>query len=75
MMNTTLNGWATRVAPSTMTAGLSASITTLRHWVARLLRQAEERRYLLAMDERELRDIGLTRYDAVAEATKTWWKR
>jgi uncharacterized protein YjiS (DUF1127 family) len=35
---------------------------------------AAERRQLLAMDERMLRDIGITRYDARAEAARSYWR-
>ena len=33
-----------------------------------------ERRALAAMDERGLRDIGLSRYDAFYEADKPFWR-
>jgi uncharacterized protein YjiS (DUF1127 family) len=35
---------------------------------------AAERQQLLAMDERMLRDIGITRYDARAEAARSYWR-
>jgi uncharacterized protein YjiS (DUF1127 family) len=41
--------------------------------LALLRRRAAERRQLLAMDERSLKDLGITRYDAVVEGTKPWW--
>lgn len=74
MLNIMPSGLAARIAPPTMTGILAAGFATLRRRVALLRRRAEERRYLLALAERELRDIGITRYDAVIEATKPWWK-
>jgi uncharacterized protein YjiS (DUF1127 family) len=37
-------------------------------------RRLRERRALAAMDDRGLRDIGLTRYDAYYEARKPFWR-
>ncbi|HUH83707.1 MAG TPA: DUF1127 domain-containing protein [Stellaceae bacterium] len=37
-------------------------------------RRAEERRWLSAMSERDLRDIGLTSLDARQEAGKPFWR-
>jgi uncharacterized protein YjiS (DUF1127 family) len=37
-------------------------------------RRLRERRELAAMDDRGLRDIGLTRYDAYCEASKPFWR-
>jgi len=45
-------------------------IALLVCWRAR----AEERRRLAALDERELRDIGLTRVDALRECAKPFWQ-
>jgi uncharacterized protein YjiS (DUF1127 family) len=42
----------------------------LRIWRRRL----RERRALAAMDDRGLRDIGLSRYDAYYEAGKPFWR-
>ena len=39
-------------------------------WQARV----ENRQHLLELDERLLRDIGLSRYDALKEAAKPFWK-
>lgn len=36
--------------------------------------RARQRRALLALDERLLKDIGLTRADAVREGRKPFWK-
>ena len=43
---------------------------------AELRRAAQERAQLLSLDERELRDIGITRVDALREADRPlrqWW--
>jgi uncharacterized protein YjiS (DUF1127 family) len=37
-------------------------------------RRAQERQELTAMDERELRDIGISRLDARREADKPFWR-
>lgn len=42
----------------------------LWHWYAR----AHERRALMELDERLLRDIGVTRADAEHEASKPFWR-
>jgi uncharacterized protein YjiS (DUF1127 family) len=34
-----------------------------------------DRRALTLMDERSLRDLGLTRYDALHEARKPFWRK
>ncbi|WP_448203577.1 DUF1127 domain-containing protein [Azospirillum sp. sgz302134] len=44
-------------------------------WFAQLWRQRRERAELLSLTDHELRDIGITRYDALAEAQKPFWKR
>ena len=38
-------------------------------------RKAAERRELLALEDRALRDIGITRVDAVAAASRQLWRR
>jgi uncharacterized protein YjiS (DUF1127 family) len=37
-------------------------------------RRSCDRQTLLAADERSLRDMGLTRYDALYEAHKRFWR-
>ncbi len=37
-------------------------------------RRARDRYALLAMSERDLRDIGVTRFDAAREAAKPFWR-
>jgi len=74
MLDSMLSGSVARAAPSRMPGLISAGFAVLRDQVAVLRRRAEERRQLLALDERELRDVGLARCDAVAEAMKSLWK-
>lgn len=42
-------------------------------WLAAALRTIESRRYLEEMDDRMLRDIGLTRGAAIEEARRAPW--
>jgi uncharacterized protein YjiS (DUF1127 family) len=43
-------------------------------WLSRVLAQAAERRQLLAMEERDLRDVGLTPAEARILARKPLWR-
>jgi uncharacterized protein YjiS (DUF1127 family) len=45
-------------------------IETIREWQ----RRARSRRDLMALDPRDLRDLRLTRADAMREAGKSFWK-
>ena len=42
-------------------------------WMARCLQAIETRRHLAEMDDRMLRDIGITRLDARMEAARSPW--
>src|SRR5262245_58056641 len=42
--------------------------------IARWLETARQRRVLAALDDRLLRDIGITRVDAMREAEKPFWR-
>lgn len=50
---------------------LPSTIRLLKCWYARY-RQREQ---LLKLDDHALKDIGVSRADAVAEGTKPFWKR
>jgi uncharacterized protein YjiS (DUF1127 family) len=50
---------------------LRRALTVLGIWRQRL----RGRRELALLDERSLRDIGLTRYDALREARKPFWRK
>ncbi len=43
-------------------------------WIARIREQSRQRAALLSLSDRELRDIGITRYDAETEARKPLWR-
>lgn len=45
-------------------------VTLPQSWCVR----AQERRMLLQLDERMLKDIGITRVDAAREAMKPFWR-
>ncbi len=49
---------------------LAAAFALIGTWHDR----ARERRELARLDERLLRDIGVSRYDALAEARKPFWR-
>jgi uncharacterized protein YjiS (DUF1127 family) len=42
--------------------------------IATWQRRSRERDHLAAMTDRELRDAGLTRYDAIALSNKPFWR-
>jgi uncharacterized protein YjiS (DUF1127 family) len=47
-----------------------SALALIRSWRQR----AGQRQCLAALDERLLRDIGVTRYDAAREAAKPFWR-
>ena len=51
--------------------GTASVLDTVRLWFARV----EQRRQLLDMDDRRLRDLGLTRGEAVRESLKGFWEK
>jgi len=59
------NGWI--VAPVEPRHGLVALV---REW----LRRSRTRHEITELDDHLLRDIGLTRYDAVVESRKHFWQ-
>ena len=80
-MNTTsvhnerIPGAAIQEAP---VANISASLASAFQSAVRLLEIWQERvanrRHLAELDDRLLRDIGLSRYDAMREAAKPFWR-
>jgi uncharacterized protein YjiS (DUF1127 family) len=50
--------------------GLGTLFALIRVW----RRRRRERAYLLTLDDRCLRDIGITRWDAAREYEKPFWK-
>ena len=57
-------------APGSRGRFLTALLTRFAEWQER----AEQRAHLAGMDERMLKDIGVSQVDAVHEATKPFWK-
>jgi uncharacterized protein YjiS (DUF1127 family) len=53
---------------------LPAPARAIRAWILRCAERAEERRILAQLTDWELRDIGITRADANAEADKWCWR-
>ena len=47
--------------------------TTWLDWLRRVLHAVESRRHLAEMDDRMLSDIGISRTDAMREATRAPW--
>lgn len=58
-----------RTAPSP-----ARRLRALLAWIARLREQSRQRTELLSLSDHELRDIGISRYDAVTEARKPLWR-
>jgi len=53
---------------------LIASARTIRTWILRCAERADERRILAQLSDWELRDIGISRAEAHAEAKKSCWR-
>ncbi|ALJ34187.1 DUF1127 domain-containing protein [Azospirillum brasilense] len=51
-----------------------ARLRTLLAWIARTREERRQRAELLSLSDHELRDIGITRYDALTEARKGLWR-
>ncbi|WP_188258844.1 DUF1127 domain-containing protein [Azospirillum tabaci] len=49
-------------------------LRALLAWIVHFREQSRQRDALLSLSDRELRDIGITRYDAVTEAQKSLWR-
>lgn len=66
------------ILPSSLVAGarvpLRESFAAFVHALLRWRERARERRQLLSMTDRELRDIAITRVDAWREANKPLWR-
>ncbi len=75
VQNERIPGAAVQEAPvvgvsASLSSAFRALVRTLESWQDRV----EQRRHLLELDERLLRDIGLSRYDALREAAKPFWR-
>jgi uncharacterized protein YjiS (DUF1127 family) len=49
-------------------------VAGLRGLIGEWIRRSESRRDLAALSDRELRDIGVTRVDAMREVEKPFWR-
>ena len=57
-----------------LTTGGNRGLARIRNAFSAWLGRARDRRTLAALDERTLKDIGLSRYDVAAEmARRPWW--
>lgn len=57
-----------------LTTGGGGRLARMRNAVSAWLCRVRDRRALAALDERTLKDIGLSRYDVSAEiARRPWW--
>jgi uncharacterized protein YjiS (DUF1127 family) len=66
-----INYRSDQAAPSTVGAALARSLArTLRLWRSR----ARERRAFHVVEDRDLRDLGLSRYDVARELAKPFWR-
>ena len=63
---------AARAAPRAgrVTRFLGTLFTRIAEWQER----AEQRAHLAAMDDRMLKDVGISQVDAVRESSKPFWK-
>lgn len=63
---------AVQVFPRPKTRAQSAP--SFIRWLSRVWENRRQRAELLSLTERDLRDIGVTRYDALKEARKSIWR-
>ena len=71
MIGTNASGWPDAERPRSLPRLSFNLLATIRIWVAR----SHQRQELAELDNRLLRDIGVTRYEALCEAAKPFWKR
>lgn len=55
-------------------AALARAVGAFFSWCARCYERAEQRRALAELEDRMLRDVGLSRGDALREAEKPFWR-
>jgi uncharacterized protein YjiS (DUF1127 family) len=56
------------------TRGIGGFLSTLLNRLAEWQERAEQRTHLAGMDDRMLKDIGISSVDAVRESSKPFWK-
>lgn len=71
MMSTTESAWQ---ASQRRTASRLGQLWHLVRRLSLAYRVYQERRALLALSDRSLKDIGLSRADAYREANRPWWE-
>ena len=64
------SGISARALLAAAGAWLGAALDTVARWQGR----SAERRHLLELDARMLKDMGLSRADVVGEASKPFWR-
>ncbi len=57
-----------------LTTGSNRRLARIRNAFSAWLSRARDRRALAALDERTLKDIGLSRYDISAEIARRRWR-
>ncbi len=55
-------------------AAFQAMLRRFAAWCARCYARAEQRRHLAELDERMLKDVGITPAEAARESAKPWWR-
>ncbi len=63
----------TRIRSASASPRRRFDLVALVAWSRRLASRLRQRRRLAELDDRLLRDIGVTRSRALAEASKPWW--
>jgi len=61
-------------ASSRAAVALARAFGAFFSWCARCYERAEQRRALAELEDRMLRDVGISRSDALREAEKPFWK-
>ncbi len=64
----------TRIVSITPGAALAASLRALGLALRRAVERVRQRRALARLDQRLLRDVGITRADAARETRKPFWR-
>lgn len=74
-INERITGTADQGTPvDTLYSAFSKTFNDLRGIYATWRRRIETRQHLADLDDRLLRDIGISRYDAIKEAAKPFWR-
>ncbi|MGD9742194.1 MAG: DUF1127 domain-containing protein [Dongiaceae bacterium] len=63
-----------RHLPNALLAGLAPGARAMLRWIREAPERSAQRRALAALDEAQLRDIGLSRADVDAELARLRWR-